>query len=77
MTKAEKRKFIKDLTAAVARDAIAKIDRMPEEWDGHELRRYLADQFDREVSALMNIKGARANRSRFRAYRNTIATTNL
>jgi hypothetical protein len=51
MTRDEKHRFIHDLTEAVTLAIIAKIDDMPEEWDGIELRRYIADRFEEEAPA--------------------------
>jgi hypothetical protein len=49
MTKDEKQQFIGDLIATVRASIVARIDEMPEEWDGLELRRYIADKFNDEV----------------------------
>lgn len=45
MTKDQKIDFIHDLVNAVRKRIIDRVNEMPEEWDGHELRRYIADQF--------------------------------
>lgn len=44
--------FVHDLIDAVKRDIIDKADMMPDEWDGEELRRYIADRFERECNLL-------------------------
>lgn len=44
--------FVHDLVDAVKRDVVDKADLMPDEWDGEELRRYLADRFERECNLL-------------------------
>jgi DNA-binding LacI/PurR family transcriptional regulator len=44
--------FIYELVDAVKRDVIDKADLMPDEWDGEELRRYLADRFEHECNLL-------------------------
>lgn len=49
MTKAEKKRFIRELTAAVRDNLLKKVDDMPDEWDGHELRLLLAAKFEREA----------------------------
>jgi hypothetical protein len=67
----QKKKFIKDLTAAVRDNLLAKVKDMPEEWDGHELRQLLADKFAYETTDTMK-KGRR-----LRDYRNVVATTPL
>lgn len=45
MTKANKRKFIRELVGSVKKTALANVDKMPENWDGIELREYIADKF--------------------------------
>lgn len=80
MTKAEKRKFLRELTSNVLKDVLAKVDQMPDEWDGIELRRYLADRFEAASIKLPGSKfgGERkAMRSRYRAYRNEVLVRNL
>jgi hypothetical protein len=72
MTKADKRRFIRSLVDSIRREALAKVDLMPEDWDGHELRQYLADKFAFETTRML-----RENRRRWRNYRNTVASTSL
>jgi hypothetical protein len=43
----DKRRFILHLISMVKNDVLRKIPEMPEEWEGFELRQYLADSFDR------------------------------
>jgi len=47
MKKKEKISFIRQLTKSVADEIVLKIrnNRIPEKWDGVELRQYLADKF--------------------------------
>lgn len=47
MNKREKKRFVRELTKAVADDIISKIEagKVPDEWDGIELRELLADKF--------------------------------
>lgn len=49
MTRKEKRLFIRNLTGSVRDSLLRAVKDMPPEWDGHELRQYLADIFAREV----------------------------
>jgi hypothetical protein len=65
----EKRKFIRDLTAAVRDDLLKKVKNMPQEWDGIELRQRLADKFANEVFEM--------TAKRKRAYRSEVATKDL
>jgi hypothetical protein len=79
MTKAEKLQFIADLTADVTALIISKIDKMPEEWDGGELRRYIADSFDAQVFEPFDtgsVWGFQRSK-RLAAYRNECLTRNL
>lgn len=71
MTRQEKRKFIRNLTTAVRDDLLKKVGAMPEEWDGIELRRLLADKFEREVFSDL-LKGRR-----LKNFRNEVAVRNL
>lgn len=69
MTPEQQREFVSDLTLAV-RTKILNAD-IPPEWNGIELRQYIADQFaDCVISGTMD-------RTRLRNYRNTILTRNL
>ncbi len=58
--------FVKNLASAVANSIVEQIaaGRIPEEWDGHELRELLAEAFDVERSEPMRDKRSR----RYRAY---------
>lgn len=49
MNKTKKRSFIKELCRSVEKDIVAKVDHMPEEWDGIELRQYIVEMFAREA----------------------------
>lgn len=67
MTLKEKRAFVRNLANSVRDAIIARADAMPTEWDGHELRQFLADEFTREV-----YRGTMSGR-RLREYRNARA----
>lgn len=45
----EQRRIIKEALKDAGERALAKLDRMPEEWDGFELRWLLAECIDRKV----------------------------
>ena len=79
MTTIDKIQFINDLSERVIRDIIEKAPLMPEEWDGHELRRYIADKFDEAAIGLLARGRVRQQRSskRLAAYRNEVAIRNL
>lgn len=71
MTYDEKRAFITELCNNT-RDAImANADRMPDSWDGIELREYIAERF-RENAYGFNRRGRRWN-----DYRNTTLIAGL
>lgn len=78
MTRDEKLQFIRDLTATVIFDIIAKVDEMPDEWDGIELRRYIADKFEEQVvgSRRGEVRGYSRDK-RLAAYRNECIVRNL
>lgn len=78
MNTIEKRRFVRELIANVQRDVLAKVPLMPEEWDGHELRRYIADKFD-ESAITVGRSGTHGHdyRARTRAYRNEVLVRNL
>lgn len=56
MTNEEKRQFIRDLTESVTDSVLAKVDRMPDDWTGIELREYLAEAFQ---ASTWNMRPAR------------------
>lgn len=78
MTNADKCSFIESLISRVKAEVLSKVLDMPAEWDGHELRRYIADKFD-ESAMTVGRKGPHGKpyAARTRAYRNAVATRNL
>lgn len=42
----DKRRFVRELLKSVGNDILSKTDFMPLEWDGVELRRFVAQRFD-------------------------------
>ena len=71
MTKTEKVKFVRSLVNAIRAEIIGKVPDMPEEWDGHELRQYIADRFSDRV-----LMGAMSPR-RKKDYENDVLVRNL
>jgi hypothetical protein len=71
MTKDEKIQFIYDLTSNICEDIVTeiKLDKIPEEWDGVELR-WLVEEM-----AVSNF--GRQDKKRKRAYNNTVIVNNL
>jgi hypothetical protein len=75
MKASEKRKFIRSFVGSIQKEALSKVAAMPEDWDGIELRVYLADKFGWEaqggaVKRLMT-------RRRREDYRNAVYNNNL
>jgi hypothetical protein len=73
MTVEEKVSFLVSFCNDMRDAATAKAKDMPDNWDGHELRKYMADKFAWEVTELM-----RNGRSkRVKSYVNEAITRNL
>lgn len=73
-TRAGKRKFIRSLMRGIEKDLLSKVDRMPEDWDGIELRWLISDtakdaQLVRPFDAMP--------RKRHKDYQNTVIINNL
>lgn len=73
----EKRRFIGELIANVEKDIIGKVPEMPKHWDGHELRRYIADRFEQTALTLRARGTEKAHLRRLHAYRNEVLIRNL
>lgn len=71
MKKTEQKRFVKELIANVQKDLLSMLPRVPEDWDGHELRQLIADRF---AEASFTLK---ENKSRYKAYRNARMTQNI
>lgn len=69
----EKKKLLSDIFDNMKRDALAKVNNMPEDWDGHELRSYVAEKAAWEVTHPMRDKRS----ARAKAFRNEMITRNL
>lgn len=68
-TIAGKKRFIAELTDRIRDCAIERADAMPESWDGHEIREYLAELFAFERTNAMKVRSRRA------AYKSTVYTS--
>jgi hypothetical protein len=64
-----KREFVRDLIGSVQASILAEVDNMPEDWDGHELRQYIADWFEDQTTKMTP--------ARHKAYRNEVLVRNL
>lgn len=72
LNKQEKEQFIKDLMGHVQKSMLNKLDKVPEDWDGIELRQWIADTFDWERTGSFVI-----DKKRLKNYRNEIIVKNL
>lgn len=72
-TPAAKRRFIRELIGNVQAEILARVADMPESWDGHELRRYIADRFE-DADMTMHRKEFRRRR---KDYRSAVLERNL
>lgn len=72
MTREEQIQFVIDLTDSVRAELIIKIinEKIPEDWDGIELRKLLSLKFEREARFKMS-------RSRMMSFNNTLYTENI
>jgi hypothetical protein len=75
MNKRDQKRFVRELMQTVRQSVFDNIDRgkIPEEWDGHELRQFLRDKFSQSGSSIMQDKGNQRRRN----YDNHVLTTNL
>ncbi|MFA5340336.1 MAG: hypothetical protein WC332_01025 [Clostridia bacterium] len=71
MNKYEKVTFITDLIRNVQGDILKKVDKLPEDWDGWELRQLVADYFTNAAFFTDNDK------RRKKEYKNTVLVNNL
>lgn len=71
MTKEEKVVFINEILGTLRGSLIQKVDKMPEEWDGFELRRLIADYAEEQIVFV------RMNKARLRAYENNRIVRNI
>lgn len=73
MDKNQKRKFVRDLTASIQTTVLASVEKMPENWDGHQIRVYLADKF-RDAATTSTLH---RSRSAMRRYNNDVTVLGL
>lgn len=71
MNTEEKTAFIETITANIRTDLLKVVDRIPEEWDGFELRQLLADTIKYHYNY------SKMNVARFRKYNNFVLVNNL
>lgn len=73
MKKSEQKQFIRSLTKSIVGDIEKKISagKIPENWDGHELRYLLSEKFESEAWTLNK------KHRRYKDYKNTVLINNL
>ncbi len=76
MTRREQARFLRELTGSILKDgvALAKAGKFPKEWNGIELRWWLAARFE---AATMCVAGEPYRRRLLRAFRNEVLVRNL
>ena len=74
MNRDDQKQFVAELADSIVRDIRDKIDegKIPEHWDGHELRVLLSEKF--EASAKISVIRTSPRHSRARDYHNTVLT---
>jgi len=74
MTKKNKIRFVENLTGSIKSKIISKIEsgKIPDSWNGFELRQLLADKFTSESWLMPNKKMKRR-----RDYENTVIINNI
>lgn len=79
MDQIQRENFLIELLDSIKTDILARAAAMPDNWDGHELRRYVSDQTRHLAGGHLQEGNARAtgNTKRLKAYRNDVITRNL
>ena len=73
MNRADKERIIRGLIASVKKTVLENVARMPAEWDGFELRQYVADKFKESSPFSYDA----TLRTRAKNYRNEVLVRNL
>jgi hypothetical protein len=73
MTKADKIKFIEDIYNSSKEAMLKKIDKIPDNWDGHELRWLATEDFNKQINFLQVDKRSK----RYKDYENFCLCNNL
>lgn len=72
MTRKEQERFVRDLTGRVQKTLLERLPKVPEEWDGIELRSWIADLFVEQA-----LSPRRMGLKRHRDYKNECLVRNL
>jgi len=71
MTADEKKRFMNDLITDFRKEVERDVDRLPNDWQGLQLRQYLVDRFSNKVLQIT------MSRSEMKDYRNDLANSPL
>jgi hypothetical protein len=74
MTGPARKRFIRELIRNVQKTLIDNSSKMPEGWNGIEIRQYVADKFAEQT---INNRDDADMRRRFKDYRNEVIVRNL
>lgn len=77
MNREQQEMLVRDISLNIADEIVTQImaGKIPDTWDGHELRALLAERH--ASSAAMSLVVREPRRKRSRDYRNTVITNNL
>lgn len=64
MTLEEKREFVRSFMESMSSGMVNACENMPEHWDGHEIRAFIAEKFAYQVSELMKGSSKRGRECR-------------
>lgn len=64
MTRTQQQKFVRELSRNITARIIANLKAVPSEWDGHELRCWLAEEFADAATMSAIRKEPRSRRAR-------------
>lgn len=68
----EKDQFVHQIMSDLKHEILKRVDRMPEEWDGHEIRQFILDYYSQNYLIGDALRGKRK-----KEYKNTILIENL
>lgn len=74
MTKREKKRFVRDLLTTIQESILKEVDQMPDDWDGVELRRRIADRANEANWSNHHLRGSTL---RGKAYLRTVYNNEL
>jgi hypothetical protein len=75
MTKAEQKQFLEELFRDTLADMLDALDKVPDTWNGMELRTWSAERMNRNVWGDYDMR--KGKQSRARDYRNHVLVNNL